>query len=462
MFFSTTSETSKGGARNARPYWRCRGICCAACSAPVSDKSAGRRIVSILLSTLIAVAFPVSAAYGLEAKVLHAGFKPDTGAFVLLIDRGMDAGIETDADYTLSCGGRETGELRITGSLPESAVGALTPLTGARIPKAGETIEIAARAPGGPEQAPDAPAPQFSRMSDSRKLADAYKVGPGDVLKIVAYPENKLPAFTTIRPDGTVSLPFVGIIDAAGKTVFQISDEIQKILAKDFKHPWVEVTVGEYHSLVVRIYGQVETTNWRQSGTGEYSLKNNTNILEFLTSIGGLGKDADTRNLKIFRKDGGEISVNFQEVSENPESKDNIMLRNGDIIYVPSVQEEKSVVRVLLLGQVAKQGVMNLDPSHGTLLDAISEGGGFSVLAALDRVQIVRAAENGERNIRTVDASGMIAGSVPGDFKLKTGDLIYVPQRAEKKKAIARINNVLKDILPSLNFMYLLDAVKKD
>ncbi len=408
---------------------------------------------------------PASAAEGLDAKVLHAGFKPDTGVFMLLLDRGADDGIETGADYAVHFRGGETGKLRITGALPESAVGALKPLAGARIPKAGDKVALVPAEPGGAEVGYAASEPATVKSGaaiDSALLANAYKVGPGDVLRISAYPENKLPQFTTVRPDGTVSLPFVGVIAAEGRTVFQIAADIQNILAKDFKNPWVEITVGEYHSLIVRIYGQLETTNWRQSGTGEYALRNNTNILEFLTSIGGLGKDADARNLRVFRKSGEEIKVDFAAVHENPESEHNVMLENGDIIYVPSIQEEQMKVRVLLLGQVGKQGVMNLDPAHDSLLDAISESGGFSPLAALDRVQIVRAAENGGRDIRTVDASSMIAGDAPGNFHLESGDLIYVPRRTEKKKAISRINDVLKDVLPTLNFMYLLDAVKGD
>jgi protein involved in polysaccharide export with SLBB domain len=237
-------------------------------------------------------------------------------------------------------------------------------------------------------------------------------------------------------------------------TVYQVADAIKKRLSRDFKRPWVEVAVSEYHGLVVRVFGELEPSSWRISGSGEYSLRTETKVFDFFISIGGLPKTADKKNLKLFRKDTAERVIDFDKIAANPGSEDNIYLRDGDVIFVPSQATSQISVRVTVLGRIGKQGVLNLEPEHSGLVDAISESGGFSEAAALDRVQVLRT-EGTLQKTETVNASAIISGAAP-DFALQDGDLIYVPERNEKRKTLARVNTVLNNILPSFNFIYLI------
>lgn len=345
-------------------------------------------------------------------------------------------------------------------TLPDSAVGSLEPFTGAKVPPAGARVNITGA--GGVAAAEIEPEAEYepdygAGISSSPLLSTGYKVGPQDVLNIKAYPPNILPESTTVRPDGTIVLPVVGVIDVTNMTVYQIADRVQNLMKRDFKRPWVEVSVAEYNSITVRIYGQMSTTQWRQSGTGEYGLKENTRILEFVTNIGGFDKTADLKNISVFRKDGTEKKIDFTKIMSDPKDPDNIQLEGGDIIRVPAIEEAKIKVRVVALGQISKQGVINLDTEHSGLVEAISAGGGFSELAALDRVQVLRD-QNGMQKTTVVDASSIIAGSAP-DYLLEPGDLVYVPRRTEKKSSMDRLNDFLKEILPTANFMYLIDRL---
>jgi protein involved in polysaccharide export with SLBB domain len=401
----------------------------------------------------------VFAAPVVGARVLHSGFRSDTGVFVLLLDRGTEGGVAPAASYVLSANGKKCGVFKITAALPESAVGALEPFSGAQLPATGDDVALAvvsAQIETGDEPAPTAAG---GNVLLNPLLAQGYKVGPGDVLKINAYPSDKLPMSTTVRPDMTINLPYVGVMNVSDMTIFQVAGNIQKRMERDFKQPWVEVSVSEYHSIMVKAFGKLATSSWRASGSGEYPLKEKTRLLEFLISIGGPDKEADPENIKLFRKGAGEQLINFNNIAANPNSDANIYLENGDIIYVPAIEGNRNEVRVIMLGNLSVQGPLSLDVERKGLLEAISQSGGFLPAAALDRVQILRTVE-GKTKIDTVNASGIIAGTSP-DYTLQTGDLVYVPQRNEKKKTIERINGVLANVLPSLNTMYLVDILRR-
>jgi polysaccharide export outer membrane protein len=420
-------------------------------------------LAAMLVAAFAAGSAPVRAGEAggtLSAGVIHSGFRPDTGAFVLLLDRGASGGIEEQHDYVTVYSGRRVGMLTISAALPDSAIGSLEPFTGANVPPAGSQVVLVD--PGSEEAGETAAsAPDESAAAPPNPLlATGYKVGPDDILKIKSYPPNILPDSTAVRPDGTIVLPLVGTVAVKGLTVYQISDRIRSLMSRDFKRPWVEVSVGEYHSMTVRIFGQVAMpTNGRASGTGEYPLKEKTKILDFITNIGGLDKSADFQNIVVLRKDGTEVRVDFTKIMANPASEDNILLAGGDVIRVPDIlgEENKAEVRVIVLGQISRQGVIKLEGGHAGMVDAISQSGGFSPLAALDRVQVLRQ-EAGSQRTQVVDASKIIAGEAP-DFTLLTGDLVYVPQRGEKKKTVDRVNDFLKEILPSANFIYLINRL---
>lgn len=414
----------------------------------------------ILLLTLIILKTSCALPQPLNARVLHAGYNPDTGAYVVLIDAGSNQGLMEGAEYLLSSGGRELGILRISGALPESAAGDFLSRVGAPPPGIGAEITLAETSSGTEPAGSEYSSPAGGRVAGSEKLAEGYKVGPGDVLKINAIPAGRLPDTVTVRPDNTLSLPYIGYLSVENMTVFQIAEAIQSLLARDFRRPWVEVAVQEYKSRTVKVIGELNTFNWRVSGAGEYPLMADTTISVFITTIGGVTKDADAKNIKIVRSGGERLTIDLTAALANPESDQNITLEPGDMIYVPRVAAGAGAVRVIALGRFSRQGLIELEPEHTQLVDLVSSAGGLAPDAALDRIFLVRA-ENGVQQTRQIDLSGIQNGSLGEPVTLQAGDIVYVPARAEKKTTLDRINNVLADILPSLNFIWVQKTVLK-
>ncbi|HOX27886.1 MAG TPA: polysaccharide biosynthesis/export family protein, partial [bacterium] len=395
-----------------------------------------------------------NAAKPLQAEVLHSGLNIKSGAPVLLINQGSEKGIRKGEEYEVSIAGRRIGILHISNTLPESAVGEFDSIFNEPAPRIGAKINISllggqdssdTRSGGGPEnnEIPEA-------------LKKGYKLGASDVLAITTIPENKLPHSVTVRPDGMISLPYVGLIAAAGRTQFEISEEIRLKLKKDFKDPWVEATVTEYHSKTVRVLGEVNKPTLQGGGEGEYSLKENVRLIDFVAKIGGLGEKADVKRLRLIRRNSDSVNLDLTKAIEEPNSEMNVMLEDGDVIYVPTISESERV-RVMMLGQIGKQGMIELDPAKTTIMDAISTAEGLSTNAALDQIFVVRM-EGKQQTVTQLRLDKIKRGLADIGFQVQNGDIIYFAS-VKTKKPLDRLNDLLKDIIPSLNFILLIDRL---
>lgn len=113
---------------------------------------------------------------------------------------------------------------------------------------------------------------------------EAYRIGPRDVIALTIYAggelQNKLDL--TVSENGTINIPFIGSVSAAGRTIFELESLITKPLTQDyFVNPEVNVSVKEYHSLQYFISGAVESP-------GLYEMTSKATLLELLAKAGGV------------------------------------------------------------------------------------------------------------------------------------------------------------------------------
>lgn len=160
---------------------------------------------------------------------------------------------------------------------------------------------------------------------------DMYLIGPEDVLEISVWKDENLSKQVIVRPDGKISLPLIGDIQAGGKTTNEVSEEITEKLKNFIPEPTVTVTVASIHSFKIYIIGNI-------SRSGEFSLGRQINVLQALAMAGGLGEFASSKKIMIIRKKGKKqvkIPFNYKEVLEGENIEQNIYLQRGDVIVVP-------------------------------------------------------------------------------------------------------------------------------
>jgi len=179
------------------------------------------------------------------------------------------------------------------------------------------------------------PAPAFQDqppVAPQQNLPDDYVIGMEDILSINVWKEPELSVKeVVVRPDGKISIPLIGDIQASGLTPMQLQGRITERMKEFVAAPSVTVVVLRIGSRSVSIVGQV-------AKPGIYYLGSPMTVIELLSRAGGLREEAKKDKISILRNEGGKTvsyRFNYKEVSKGVNLKQNIELKNGDQGIVP-------------------------------------------------------------------------------------------------------------------------------
>ncbi|MBU0993306.1 MAG: polysaccharide biosynthesis/export family protein [Proteobacteria bacterium] len=135
----------------------------------------------------------------------------------------------------------------------------------------------------------------------------------------------------TVRSDGYISLPFVGDLLVAGKTIPEVREEANRAYYSITEDINVDLLLHKSVGAQICVLGAV-----KQSGF--YGITRPISILEAVASAGGFRDDAYTSTILAIRKEGDKIlcrSINAEAVIQaKPDALLAILLPN-DIVYVP-------------------------------------------------------------------------------------------------------------------------------
>lgn len=161
--------------------------------------------------------------------------------------------------------------------------------------------------------------------------ADQFEIGVSDILHIAVWNEPQLSATTTVKPDGTISLPLLKDVNVTGLT----TEQVQRVLEERYKQyvadPRVSVTVSEIRSRKVFITGEIVRP-------GSYSLLTPTTVLQLIAQAGGFTPFSKRNKVFVLRVEAGRqsrIPFNYSKVTKGQNAADNIVLRPGDTVVVP-------------------------------------------------------------------------------------------------------------------------------
>ena len=158
-----------------------------------------------------------------------------------------------------------------------------------------------------------------------------YEIGPEDLLDISVWKEKDLQKEVLVRPDGWITFPLVGNIEAKGKTALQLQEEITQWLKQYIPNPVVSVSVKKISGYKIFVIGRVNKP-------GDYVVGRYIDVLQALSLAGGLTPFAEEGNIKIVRKQRGKETIlrfNYAEVKKGRRLEQNITLQSGDVIIVP-------------------------------------------------------------------------------------------------------------------------------
>ena len=159
----------------------------------------------------------------------------------------------------------------------------------------------------------------------------SYRVGPEDVLEISVWREDALKKEALVRPDGGISYPLIGDVQAAGKTIGELREEITKRLEKFIPDAVVSVTVLKAASQRIYVLGKV-------TKPGEFPVGRSVDVLQALSMSGGLAPFADANGIRIMRREGDRqvvLPFEYARVVRGEKLEQNVLLRPGDVVVVP-------------------------------------------------------------------------------------------------------------------------------
>jgi polysaccharide biosynthesis/export protein len=160
--------------------------------------------------------------------------------------------------------------------------------------------------------------------------SDTYVIGESDQITVTVWKETTLSGDLLVRPDGMISMPLLGDVQASGLTPLQLADQISTKLKKYIQDPNVSVVLTKMNSKRIYLLGEV-------GKKGPVDMTPGMTLLEAISSAGGLTDFANTKKMYILRDEAGKqqkIPVRYKDALKG-NSALNVVLKPGDTIVVP-------------------------------------------------------------------------------------------------------------------------------
>ena len=158
-----------------------------------------------------------------------------------------------------------------------------------------------------------------------------YVVGLGDQLQIMVWKEPELTRPMTVRIDGRVSLPLVGDVQAAGRTIRDLQKVLEEKYAAVIEEPAVSVMLTQSKSWRYYIIGQIKQP-------GEFSIDFPITVLQAIARSGGFLEWAKSDRIQIVRHEGDHETIanfNYEALVNGQNLKQNALVQPGDTIIIP-------------------------------------------------------------------------------------------------------------------------------
>jgi len=158
---------------------------------------------------------------------------------------------------------------------------------------------------------------------------EPYRIGKEDVLDVSVWRDPDLSRTLPVRPDGFITLPMVGEVQAEGRTTVELEQDIARRLQKYVQSPRVTVMVREVNSARVFVTGEVQKP-------GAYPLRGSVTVLQALAMAGGLTEFADRDGMMVIRANNGpRIQVRYSALVDRRAQGADFPLQPGDTVVVP-------------------------------------------------------------------------------------------------------------------------------
>ena len=170
----------------------------------------------------------------------------------------------------------------------------------------------------------------------AKPVSKEFLLGPEDVLEVTVWRNQDLSRTVVVRPDGKISLPLIGDVQASGLNSSQVAAKIAARLTEFKENPNVSVSLKEVNSYFIYVLGEVLKP-------GKYPLKSYATVLQGVSMAGGFTPFASKNRMQVIRTQTNEVGkenqiripVPYNELISGKGEIENFILKSGDTIVVP-------------------------------------------------------------------------------------------------------------------------------
>lgn len=288
-----------------------------------------------------------------------------------------------------------------------------------------------------------------------------YHIGAGDLIYITVWdhPELTAPSGSQqqieangrlVRPDGTLFYPYVGTIEAAGKTIEELRSTIATRLAKVVAEPQVDVSILRFVSQKIVLSGAF-------AKTGPLPITNTQ--LSLLDAVGQGSVQTGSADISglVLKRDGREYLIDLDALNRKNSNLHTLYLKDGDQLHLPYNDQKK----VYLLGEVTSARSLVFKGSNMNLTDALGSVGGLRQETSSGKeVYVIRGVENlADEPVKVfqIDLKSPSAFALAQHFKLKPQDVVYVGPAD-----VTRWNRFISQVFPTANLLRTGVAIQDD
>jgi polysaccharide export outer membrane protein len=256
-----------------------------------------------------------------------------------------------------------------------------------------------------------------------------------------ALPGQADPYGQTVAPDGTIFFPFVGRMQAGGKTVGDIRSELAARLVPYIRNPQVDVRVLSFRSQKVQVTGEVKSP-------GPLALSDvPLTLLDAITRSGGSTSIADIQRVRLTRNKQLYV-LDANSLLDKGDTRQDVMLQAGDIINVPDREDS----RVFVMGEVKNPQTVSMLRGRLTIADALTQATGILDTDANPRqIYVLRGMKDHPTTpeVYRLDMTQPNAIMLSSQFQLQPLDVVYVGTALS-----TTFNRVIQQVLPAIQSVF--------
>ncbi|WP_375506741.1 SLBB domain-containing protein [uncultured Nostoc sp.] len=320
-------------------------------------------------------------------------------------------------------------------------------------------------------------------QTTSTQLDTNYSLGGGDRIRVNVFEVPEYTGEYQIPPGGAINLPLIGSVSVLGLTTEQAADEIARRYARFLKRPLISVNLLSPRPINVFVAGEVTRpgayTLSLSGGAGDNPGVQYPTVLAALTTAQGVTLAADVTQVQLRRKLGRSseqtVSINLKELIQTGRLSQDITLRDGDTIVVPTatnfnVAESRNIFTsnfaasqttprtVTIIGEVNRPGSYLVTPAStdaqgggattnsGTaspsglpnVTRVIQLAGGITAQADIRNLKLRRPTRTGSEQAIDINLWQLLqSGDANQDIIVQDGDTIVIPTATEINPAEA-------------------------